>query len=247
VTPGYGWRVPRLSDSWTRLVALSAVVVAGTVIAMAVWWASSRETVVSSFAVRGELTGVELDAGGAAVDIVGGGAEPVLRARRDERYAFGHRPRVERRVDGGVLRLHVRCPHSLPRTCSASYRLQVPDNVPVTVRTSDGDVRFARFNGSAQVSTGAGDVDVGTFCGFLLTVRTESGNVRASTACPLERLTLRSRSGDVRALVPRGRYRVDAESDSGTSVVAGVEPVEDSPYTLQALSNGGDVRVEALR
>ena len=56
---------------------------------------------------------------------------------------------------------------------------------------------------------------------------------------------LRSRSGDVRAVVPAGRYRVDADSDGGSSRVAGLTPVEDAPFQIQALSTSGDVTVEA--
>jgi hypothetical protein len=239
--------VPRLSDSWARLVALSAVVAAATLVALAIWWAASSETRSASFAVRGSIGGVDLDLAGAGVEVVGGGAAPVLQVRRDERFALGHRPTVTRRIEGGVLRLRARCPDSVPQACSATYRLSVPDNVPVTVRTGSGDVRFARFRGSASVTTDSGDVAVATFCGFLLQVRTDTGDVQAGSACPLERMTLRSRAGDVRAIVPAGRYRVEAESDAGRSLVSGVEPVDESPYQVQARSSGGDVRVEAAR
>jgi hypothetical protein len=239
--------VLRLRDSWARIVALSAVIVAGTVIGLGAWWAATSQSRVSTFVVSGSLNGVELDLGGAGVEVIGGGPQPQLEVRRDERFALGQRPVVQRRIQGGVLRVRARCPASVPTTCSASYRLRVPDNVPVTVRTDSGDVRFSRFRGSAMVATVSGDVSVGTFCGFLLQARTDTGDVRVGTTCPLERMMLRSRSGDVRAVVPPGRYRVDAESDHGSTMVTGVEPVEDAPYQLQALSSAGRVTVEAAR
>jgi hypothetical protein len=45
-------------------------------------------------------------------------------------------------------------------------------------------------------------------------------------------------------VVPAGRYRVDAESDSGRRSVRGVTPDEDAPYQVQALSTTGDVAVD---
>jgi hypothetical protein len=48
----------------------------------------------------------------------------------------------------------------------------------------------------------------------------------------------------VHALVPPGRYEVDAQSTSGTRIVRGVATVADAPFSLQALSTSGDVLVE---
>jgi DUF4097 and DUF4098 domain-containing protein YvlB len=129
-------------------------------------------------------------------------------------------------------------------SCSASYRVRVPDNIPVTVRTSSGNVRFSAYRGSASINTTTGDISVGGYCGFLLQARAESGNVRASTSCSPERLVLRSRSGDVHAIVPAGRYRIDADTATGSRRVAGLTAAEDAPFQIQALSTGGDVDVE---
>jgi DUF4097 and DUF4098 domain-containing protein YvlB len=129
--------------------------------------------------------------------------------------------------------------------CSAHYRIAVPDNVRVTVRTTSGDVRFRSYRGSAQVDTISGDITVAGFCGFALRARTSSGDVSAGASCALERLELRSRTGDVRAVVPPGRYQLDADSDGGESRVRGVTAAEDAPFQIQALSSAGDVTVEA--
>ena len=55
----------------------------------------------------------------------------------------------------------------------------------------------------------------------------------------------RQRTGDVRAVVPPGRYQVDADSDVGSRSVHGVTAADDAPFQIQALSSGGDVTVEA--
>jgi Putative adhesin len=176
---------------------------------------------------------VEIDGGSAAVEV-----------RRVDRFAFGH-PATERRsVQGGVLTLVSRCPHQVLGACRAAYRLSVPDNVPVTVRTSSGAVRLSGVRASVQVNTGSGAIAATGFCGHALSAVSDSGTVSAGAECSVEQLTLRSRSGDVHAVVPAGRYRVDAESDSGSSRVRGVTSADDALFQVQALSTSGNVTVD---
>ena len=108
-----------------------------------------------------------------------------------------------------------RCPDQVLGSCRASYRLTVPDNVPLDIETSSGSVRLSGVRASVQVSTGSGAIAATGFCGFPLRASSDSGDVSASRSAPPDRLELRSRSGDVRAVVPAGRYQIDAQSDSG--------------------------------
>ena len=62
---------------------------------------------------------------------------------------------------------------------------------------------------------GLPDVAVSGFCGFTLVVTSASGDVTSAADCSPDRIELRSGSGDVRAVVPGGRYRIDAHSDTG--------------------------------
>jgi Putative adhesin len=238
--------VSRVS-SWGRLVIASAVLVGGGVAALVVGDLASRHERIVSFAVRGSLDGVTLDVGAADVVIAGGGQRALVTVRRTDRYAFGHDAQVRRSVAAGMLRIRSRCPSAVPGSCSARYRIVVPDNVPVDVRTGSGTVRFSGYRGSAQIATGSGDVVVDGFCGFSLDARARSGDVSASVACAPQQLSLRSTTGSVRALVPAGRYRVDAESASGDHDVRGVAAASDAPFAIQALSSSGDVTVEGRR
>jgi hypothetical protein len=226
----------RRPSPWALLVAGSAVVVLGCALALGAWWLQSSEKRIATYSVRGAVSRITLDLGGADATVVGGGSARGVRVQRTDEFSFGRRARADRDVAGGVLRLRSRCP--------ASYRVSVPDNIPVTVRTNSGDVRFSAYRGSASIATTTGNITVGGYCGFLLQARAESGDVRASTSCSPERLVLRSRSGDVRAVVPAGRYRVDADTDGGSRRVAGLTPAEDAPFQIQALSSAGDVDVE---
>jgi hypothetical protein len=229
---------------WGIVVMASVLVVGGAVAALAIASVTTSHERVVSFDVRGSLSSVMLDVDDADVMVTGGGRRAVLGVQRTDRYAFGHDADVQRTVAGEELRLRSRCPNAVPRACSVSYRVVVPDNVPVTVRTTSGSVSFRGYRGSARVTTRSGDVDIAGFCGFSLQARAESGDIAAEAACPPQELTLRSNEGGVRVSVPPGRYQVEAESASGSESVRGLDAVADAPFAIQALSSSGDVSVE---
>jgi hypothetical protein len=233
----------RHASSWGRLVTVSAFVVLTAALVMVVWWAATMEERTGTYVVRGSVNGITLDIGDADLDIVGGGTQAALQVSRTDRFSFGHPAEADRVVRGGTLRLHSRCPAALIGSCSSSYRVRIPDNIPVTVRTTGGDVSSSGYRGSATVDTTTGDVNFNGWCGFNLQIRADAGDVRTVAACAPERLQLRSRKGSVDALVPPGRYRVDAESDEGDSNVRGVSVADDAPFQIQALSTSGDVSV----
>jgi hypothetical protein len=235
----------RRPSAWGWLVGACSLLVGAAILTLFVWWLVSRETTVATYSVRGSINGITLDLGAADAEIVGGGDRPAVEVRRTDRFAFGRRALADRRADGGRLAIRSHCPNTVLAVCSASYRLTVPDNVGVTVRTTSGDVRFTGYRGSAQVDTDTGDIAVNGFCGFALRARAQSGDVTAGASCALERLELRSRTGDVRATVPPGRYQVDADTDVGRRSVRGLTATEDAPFQIQALSSAGDVTVEA--
>ena len=130
----------RRISPWGAVVAVSALLVVGAAAALLIASvASSRERAVR-FAVRGSLSRVMLDVGDADVEIAGGGRRELLEVQRTDRFAFGHDAVVSKSVALGQLRLRSRCPRTVPRSCSSRFRLVVPDNVPVDVRTSGGTV-----------------------------------------------------------------------------------------------------------
>ncbi|HEX8854003.1 MAG TPA: DUF4097 family beta strand repeat-containing protein [Thermoleophilaceae bacterium] len=239
-------RTRRLSP-WARVVTVSAVIVVGSLVALGAWALASREKRVVSYDVRGPVSGVALDLGDGDVKIVGGGRRSGIAVRRSERFTFGHDADTRRSVDGSTFRVRSRCPETVLHSCSVSYTLVVPDNVPVSVRTTSGDVGFDGYRGSAQVDTTSGDVRMTGFCGFSLQARAESGAVDVATSCPPPQLSLRTTSGDIHVVVPPGRYSIDAESSSGSHSFRGVSSGADAPLSIQALSNSGDVLVEGRR
>lgn len=231
---------------WGRLVAASAALVAGAALLLAGWSvASARERRVS-YEVRGSINGLDLDVGSGDVEILGAGRRAAVDVLQTDRYAFGHDVRTSSSVSAGIFRLRARCPQTaITRSCSVAYRLLVPDNVPVTIRTASGHVRFHDYRGSARVTTDSGSVDVESYCGFSLDVRSAAGDVGVDASCAPQRLFLRTTSGSIHAVVPSGRYRVDADSSSGSTTVLGLTDAPDALFELHALSTSGSVRVES--
>lgn len=226
------------------MVIVSALLVAGSAAVLLGWDIGSHHERLVSYPVGGAVSRVVLDVDDAGVTVVGGGGATQVEVSRREDYSFGRPPETRKTIEAGVFTVTSRCPDALPQACSVRYRVVVPDNVPVDVDTGSGDVRLQRYQGSARVSTGAGDVDVEGFCGFSLQATAVSGNLRAIAACPLQELALRTRTGSVHAIVPPGRYAIDAQSASGRQALRGIGSTDDAPFSIQALSSSGDVLVE---
>lgn len=226
--------------SWTVLVAASVAVLLLAALALGIGWAASSQTRIGTYVVRGTPERIELDLRAGSAEILGGGSGSVL-VRRTDRFAFGHDADERRSAEAGVFRVSSRCPSLVVGQCAANYRLTVPDNVPVVVRTADGAVRLSAFRGSARIETRGGDVNVDAFCGFGLSVKTVSGGARATASCSPQRLDLRSTSGSLDATVPSASYRVEADSDGGRRQVTGLEMADEAPFEIRALSGSGDV------
>lgn len=232
---------------WGRLVAACALVVAIAAVVLLIWSLASTERREVSYSVGGTISGVSLDLGDADVEVQGGGRTTTVSVQHVDHFGFGHAPTADRAIAGGVFSVRSRCPSTVLHGCSVRYRVVVPDNIPLSVRTGAGSVRFRGYRGSARVRTGRGDIDISGFCGFALQARADGGgDVTASMACPPPQLALRTTTGAVHALVPPGRYRVDASTSGagGTPRVRGVTADAGAPFSIQALSNSGHVIVE---
>jgi hypothetical protein len=220
----------------------SIAVVALLAVGLAADWLISARTRTLRYVAPATVNRIELDLAAGSAEIVGGRGEGVS-VERTDRYAFGH-PAVERRsVAGGVLTLRSRCPRIIVGSCSASYRLTVPDDVAVAVRTGAGRVSLEGFRGDARIETGSGDVAVAAYCGESLQAQTGSGDIDVISACAPVALGLRTSSGSATALVPRGRYRITATSSSGKRRIRDVTPSASSPFAIDIESRSGGVTV----
>jgi hypothetical protein len=241
--PASGHR-QRLSP-WGRLVAVSGALVGGAAVVLLVWSLASTHERRVSYTVSGDVSGVALDLGDGDVEIDRASGASGVSVDHVDRYGFGHAATAERSVSGGVFQIRSRCPRTVLHGCSVRYRVAVPDNVPLTIRTTGGSVTLRGYRGSARIVSGRGDIDVQGFCGFSLRAEAVGGgDVSAVTTCPPPQLALRSTSGAVHARVPPGRYRVDASTSRGRAVLRGIASTPDAPFQIQALSSSGPVLVE---
>jgi hypothetical protein len=236
-------RTPRLSP-WARLVvACAALVGALALILVLLRFATDEERRVT-FEVRGRLAGLVLDVADGDVEVIGAGRRPQVAVTRVERFSFGHGPRLERDVRDGVVTLRSRCPTAVVGRCAVGFRVTVPDNLPVTVITDDGDVRFHDYRGSADIETDSGAVRLSAICGFQFSARTSSGPIATEAACAPQELSLRTRTGSITASVPGGRYRLDVSTAGDRHIGSGISAANDAPFTLRVLSGTGDIVVE---
>ena len=231
---------------WTVLVVGSTVVLLAAALLLAVLWSTSDNTSSTAFTAQlpSTLLRVEIQVGEGSVEIVGGASPEVLVDRVDS-SAFGHWPTEERFVADGVFRIESSCPDLVIGACAADYRITVPEKTPLAVVAEHGDIRLNAMRGPALVSSRDGSITVDAFCGSVLDASASGGDVDVVATCPTARLTLRTGSGDIRARVPPGQYSIDAETLDGDVAVDGVVDDPAARSRIQALSNDGDVAVEA--
>ncbi|MDA0185620.1 DUF4097 domain-containing protein [Solirubrobacter phytolaccae] len=229
--------------AWWWLVAASALVLLVVAAALVIWSARSHETRTTPYRILGDVTALRLDLGDADVEIDGGAS--AIEVRRIDEFSFGKPSQEVRDVRGGKVSLVSRCPEQVLGSCRVSYRLTVPDNVPLEIETTGGSVDVAGVRATVRITTDAGAIRATSFCGFSLQAVSDTGDVSTASECSADRLELRSRTGDVRAVVPAARYSIDAQSVTGEVRTRGLSSVEDAPFQIQALSTSGDVSVEA--
>jgi len=229
-------------SSWGRLVAACTFVLVAAAVSMGGLWAATSGSRSDSFLAAAEVLQVEIDVGRGNVDIRGGGLDEV-NVQRTDHFSYYHSPEEVRTLENGVLHITSSCANLIVGSCSSDYRLRVSDNVPVVVHAPHGSIHLSSYRGSAELDTGDGGISVASFCGFTLQATTKMGSIDVATSCSPDRLELRSDTGTVNASVPEGRYRVDAATSSGRTSVRGVTSADDAPWSIQALSNSGDVTV----
>src|SRR5262249_10292104 len=127
---------------------------------------------------------------------------------------------------------------------TVTYRVIVPDNVTLDIRTTSGNVSLRGYRGSAHVTTGGGAIDISSYCGNVLDARSGAGAINVTADCAPPRMSRRATTGAIRTVMPPGRYDLDVESSSGDVQVRGVQDTDDAPYAVQALSASGDITVE---
>jgi len=228
----------RLSP-WRLLVAGSAAVLVAAAAVMAGLWAVTSDRTSTSYTASGALLGIEIEVARGDIEILGGG--PDVLVRRTARSLYGHEPHERRVIAGGVLRIESSCAALVVGSCRSDYRITVPESVSITIAAERGDVRLTGYRGSADLATKGGSISADAFCGHTLQATARGGSIDVAAICSPEHLELRTDTGNVEAVVPPGRYGIDAETNAGAVAVRGLERDPAAPWTIRALSNSGDV------
>ena len=163
-------------------------------VALAIWSVRSHEQRTTTYRILGDVAGLRLDVGDADVEIDGGAT--AIEVRRLDEFSFGKPSTETREVENGTVNVVSRCPEQVVGSCRVSYRVAVPDNVPIEIETSGGTVDLAGVRASVQISTASGAITATGFCGFSLRAFSDSGNVsrspsarRTASSCALAAAT----------------------------------------------------------
>ena len=220
----------------------------------------ARQTVREEhiYAFTGKMLAIDATIGD--VHIVPGKAGQLGVARR---LTYGlRRPFVEERIDGDVFRVADR-PCNAAFTCEVRWLLQVPRDVDVEVTTQSGSINVSGMSNSVKLVSETGDVRVDAPSGKLLTLRSETGWVKAQNIrseqvvatsakgevtlafrAPPSLVVGRSITGNVGIELPEGdeTYRIEAKAEDGSRTV----PAYDDPASRRRInvrSTKGNVSV----
>jgi DUF4097 and DUF4098 domain-containing protein YvlB len=224
----------------STLLLLSAAALLATL------WLATSTTSSTSFTAQlpGTLSRVVIEVSNGDVEILGATSPDVLVSRVDS-SVFSHSPAERRFVEDDVFRIESSCAQLVVGGCAADYRLTVPEKVRLTIVAERGDVRLTAYRGSAVVSTRGGTLTVNAFCGAALEATSKSGDIEVVATCPPRSMTLRTTTGDITVRVPPDRYSVDADTIGGKLALRGLDDDAGARSKIEALSNGGDVTIEA--
>ncbi len=172
------------------------------------------------------------------------------------------KPTNVERVIGHTLSITSTCSLHFVNFCTRDYVVHIPNSVPITVVTGQGNVTVARINGSVSVSTGQGDVTVLGARGSAkvttgqgsVTMRdiaapqvnasSGQGDIAIAVLTPPTSLTASTAQGGIDLEVPRGADTYQVRETTAEGSVH--DYVDESPTSLRVIhasSGQGDITV----
>ncbi|MFE1173648.1 DUF4097 family beta strand repeat-containing protein [Streptomyces sp. NPDC058773] len=192
------------------------------------------------YSVDGRITALSATTHGGNIEVVPVGAGGSVRVT--ERYVYNDRkPSPQHGVKDGRLTLEAEdC--GMGRRCEVAYRVLLPRNASVDLRTSGGDITVRGATGGIAAETSGGDIFVKDSSARTATARTSGGNVELALSAAPDEVSGRSSGGNVTIRLPKGSYAVEATTSGGTSKVS-VPNDKSSAHKITARTSGGDVAV----
>lgn len=194
-----------------------------------------------TYTVKGKVTALSATTHGGDIEVVpidAGGSVKVT-----EKYEYNkQKPSPEHGVKDGRLTLKAEeC--GMGRKCAVNYRVLLPRNASVDLRTSGGDIIVHGASGGIAAETSGGDITVADSSARTAKARTSGGDVDLALSSAPDEVSGRTSGGSVTIRLPKGSsYSVDASTSGGTRKVS-VPTDEGSAHKVAARTSGGDVSV----
>lgn len=193
-----------------------------------------------TYTVHGKVTALSATTHGGDIEVVPVGAGGSVKVT--EKYVYNDRkPSPAHGVKGGRLTLTAEdCGMGL--RCSVAYRVLLPRDASVDLRTSGGDITARGATGGIAAETSGGDITVEDSTARRATARTSGGDVDLALSSAPDEVSGRTSGGNVTIRLPKGSYAVDATTSGGNSKVS-VPTDKSSAHKVTARTSGGDVSV----
>jgi DUF4097 and DUF4098 domain-containing protein YvlB len=198
--------------------------------------AGPESTDVRSYAIGGQVRGLDLVSQAGAVEVRAVGGSP--RVTETVRYR-GPLPVTSHDLKDGTLELR----NDKCSNCSVSYLVEVPAGTTVHVHTDAGAVRLTGMSGDLTVETDAGEID-GTGLGSAHTVATSrAGKISLGYQADPSTVDAKTTAGAVEIHLPgTGSYAVDAGTRAGNTTI-GVPTNPEATRKISAHTEAGSVAV----
>ncbi|MGA4879008.1 DUF4097 domain-containing protein [Streptomyces lydicamycinicus] len=193
-----------------------------------------------TYTVPGKVTALSATTHGGNIEVVpvdAGGQVKVT-----EKYVYNERkPSPSHEVKDGRLTLEAEdC--GMGRRCEVAYRVLLPRDASVDLRTSGGDITVRGATGGIAAETSGGDITVKDSTARTAKARTSGGDVDLALSSAPDEISGRTSGGNVTIRLPKGSYAVEATTSGGNRKVS-VPTDKGSAHKVTARTSGGDVSV----
>ncbi|WP_131737612.1 DUF4097 family beta strand repeat-containing protein [Actinomadura roseirufa] len=233
-----------------RLVGIVVAVSAGAAVLGACDF-KERTTVTDDAVLAQKISSVRLDSTSGGVILRGHRTPGKVSLHRSIAYANDKPTGPTYEVAGGVLTLR-----GCGDDCSVTYTIDLPAGLPVSGRTSTGEIglidmgtiQVATTSGRIRLDQITGTVDVRTTNGQITGRGLRGGRIRAQTSNGGIDLTsttpqdiwAKTSNGSVTLTVPTGRYQVAARNSNGDKNL-GVPNDPNGDHRLDATTSNGAI------
>ncbi|MGW1377090.1 DUF4097 family beta strand repeat-containing protein [Streptomyces sp. NPDC002446] len=213
------------------------------------------ETFEDDAVVSKKITAIRLDGDSGGVTVRGGKSGGRVSVHRSVTYQGDRPEEATHRVEHGVLVLG-----DCGNDCSVDYTVEVPAGLPVSGETSNGAVSLTKV-GAVDVTTSSGAIELDGVSGAV-DVRTSNGRITGRglsgkhigaetsngdidlTPANAQNVRAKTSNGSVTVKVPKGPYRISAETSSGTKDI-GVATDPAGRYRLDLITSNGDITAKS--